>query len=45
VLVPGDKSEPASAAGQAFDDLGGALDAATAGDRAVHVVVHERGAA
>jgi hypothetical protein len=31
--------------GRHFADLGRALDAATAGDRLVHVVVHERGAA
>jgi hypothetical protein len=31
--------------GTHFADLGRALDVATAGDRQVHVVVHERGAA
>lgn len=31
--------------GMHFADLGRALDAATSGDRQVHVVVHERGAA
>jgi hypothetical protein len=43
VLVAGDDAETAPDAGEAFDDLGHALDAATLGDGPVHVIVHERG--
>lgn len=44
LLVAGD-AETAPDCGEAFADLGRALDAATAGDEPVHVVVHECGAA
>lgn len=41
ILMSPDRGEQ----GMHFSDLGRALDAATAGERPVHVVVHERGAA
>ncbi|MEO8541011.1 MAG: hypothetical protein ABI577_14820 [bacterium] len=39
VLITSGRNED----GTTFSDLGRALDAATQGDRQVHVVVHERG--
>jgi len=39
ILMSQDKGEQ----GVLFTDLGRALDAATSGDRPVHVVVHDRG--
>lgn len=41
ILMSGDRGEH----GTHFADLGRALDVATSGERPIHVVVHERGAA